>query len=765
MSDTGPVGRGRKACVGASARYVLVAAVVPLLWATLGYGQITMTASFDHGALDLAGTTITPTDIILGPRTDIYISRWIYCRASGLLGLDPEFRISNAHIAGYSLGDGHRYVFSYNQYDWQFFDNGENRDGYYRFSNDTPFSQDSVWLAYALPYPWAATENHINDVGSSPWVSPTPSADAGLVLGLSNDGTLTDLGRAVPQLDVYGYKISDASAPGPKTVVVFTTGNHPNETPGTYTFEGAVDFLLSADARAAELREVADFYVYPNCNPDGRWAGHARSNPENPNIDHNRDWDDPVLFTDLAVLTTAMKADTNSSADYFFDFHAFNNNTNVAIWIYAEHSDSDFVAALATQEPTMQFMIGSSPPDSPGVSRHWAHSPAGLNAEFTFTPETGFLPGWQADDYRALGESYALALHDALLNPGCDEVNTSGVTVYEDGFDAGTSGVHWDLFTSSDDFTADFGFDYSAHGIPPAPNSVGGTTIGAKFTVNNNDADPGTEALSAYPLGVSFGDEYALKFDMWINYNGGSGGGTGSTEFMLAGINQAGTRVNWPENPASDGISFAVSGEGDAETDYRAYEEDNLFSVGSGVYAAGSMNSSAPFYQSLFTSPTYETPGSPGKHWVEVEIRQASGELQWLLNGTVIATIPDPAYTSGNVMIGYYDGFASIAYPGEDNFIIYDNVRVIQLTESDCNSNGIADVCEVVDGGDYDADEDIDLDDLAALIDCLSGPDVAPVPAEPTCAHLCLAAFDFDDDQDVDLRDYAEFHAIFDALP
>ncbi|GJM25099.1 MAG: hypothetical protein DHS20C16_15140 [Phycisphaerae bacterium] len=682
----------------------LIAILVVLLSAGQSFGQITLEWDFDHGALDAAQTTITPTLITLGPRRDIYISRWIYCKATGVQGLNPTFRIPNDHVAGYSLGDGHRYVYSYDQQTWHFFDNGENDAGYYSFSNNAPFTQDTMWFAYGLPYPWEATEQHMATVSTSPYVSPTPSADANFILGYSNDGTLTDLGRAVPQLPMYGYLISDASAPGPKSVVVLTTGNHPNENTGHITFEGMIEFILSADPRADALRQVADFYVYPNCNPDGKWAGHARSNPENPNIDHNRDWDDPVLYTDLTVLTAAMKADTNSSADYFIDFHSFNNTTDISIWIYAEHENTPFVQALVTREPTMNLLYGSSPPDGPGVARHWAHSAAGLNAEYTFTPESGFIPGWQASRFIEQGHNYGLALYDALTAETCDYVSTNGVLVFKDDFDAGTSGFIWELYTSSSDYTADFAFDYGVSGIPPAPNSAGAETIGARFTVNNNDAITGTEALSAYPIGFEVGDDFSLRFDVWLNYNGGAGGGSGSTEFMIAGINHGGSEVIWPNNPASDGVSFAVTGEGGAAEDYRAYNGDTQYSSASGVYAAGSLAHQNSFYQSLFPSPPFETAGAPGKQWVEVEIRQQQNSIEWRLDGAIIAVVPGAAPSPGNIMIGYMDIFASVANPAADNFIIYDNVRVVQFFENDCNSNGVPDECEV----DTDADQVID---------------------------------------------------------
>jgi hypothetical protein len=720
-------------------------------------GQIQLEWDFDHGALDAPATTITDSLITLGPRQDIYVSRWIHCRATGMLGLNPEFRISNAHPAGSSLGSAHRYVYSYDQVNWFFFDNGINDGSYYRFSNNTPFTQDELWFAYGLPYPWAATVAHTATVANSPWVSPTPSADANLVVGFSNDGTLTDLGRPVPQLPIYGYLISDASAPGPKTVVVLTTGNHPNETTGTYTFEGMVDFLLSEDPRAAALRRVADFYVYPNSNPDGRWAGHARSNPENPGIDHNRDWDDPVLFTDLTVLTNAMKFDTNSQADYFIDFHSFNNTSDIAIWIYAEHTNSDFVVGLQKYEPSMVLLIGSSPPDSPGVARHWAHSVAGLNAEYTFTPESGFIPGWQPDRFRLQGENYALALYDALVL-SCDDPDPDGQVIFEDDFDGGTSAGGWDLYTSSSDYTADFAFDYSVHGIPPA---FGSSTIGLKFTVNNNDAILGAEAVSAYPIGLSLDGDYRLTFDMWINYNGGSGGGSGSTEFMTAGINHTGGKVNWSNNAASDGTWFAVTGEGGASQDYRAHDGNSMYDVASGVYAAGSQNHTSSYYQALFPSPLFETAGVPGKQWVMVEIRQQGGVIEWLMDGTRIATVSSPTANSGNIMLGYMDIFTSIANPAADNFIIYDNVMVEQLAESDCNGNGVRDVCEPIQDGDFDVNGVVNEADYAALEAGFNGPDNPVISPLATCEHVYRAAFDVDQQGDIDAGDFAFFQSVY----
>ncbi len=348
-------------------------------------------------------------------------------------------------------------------------------------------------------------------------------------------------------------------------------------------------------------------------------------------------------------------------------------------------------------------------------------------------------------------------LGDRFVDPCCPDPPTAApVVAFQDDFDAGASAANWALFASSADYTAEFAYDYSDRGIPPAPHSAG-TTIGLKFTANNNDQVPDAAAVNVYPIGQHFAGAYRLSFDMWINYNGGPGGDTGATEFMLAGLNAAGGRVNWPLNPASDGYTFAVDGEGDSNKDYRVYYGINEYAAASNVYAAGSQDHTASAYQITFRAPPFETQGVPGKQWVEVSLAQADGEIRWRINGVTLATIPAPAVTAGNVMIGYMDLFDSLAVPAEDNFIIFDNVRVEYLPDPDCNANGTPDACETIAPGDFDADGVTGPADIAAFAECLNGPFAPPLPLSPTCGDACLTAFDFDGDNDIDLADFAAF--------
>jgi len=280
-------------------------------------------------------------------------------------------------------------------------------------------------------------------------------------------------------------------------------------------------------------------------------------------------------------------------------------------------------------------------------------------------------------------------------------INAQGTPIaFADDFDVNTSNRWNELpgYTNTiADYTAGYAFDYGTYfssflgsNLPPAPNSLGGTTRGLRLTVNNNDAIAATAAISLYPKWQSFSGAHALKFDMWINYPGGVGGAgaSGSTEYACFGLDNSGNFKNWDSTTAapSDGVWFTVTGEGGAAFDYRAYVGGTnnspvaLSFADSGLTASGATtanSASAPF-TNYFPSPAYQTAGTPGKHWVQVEVSQtASNVLTWRINGNLIAQrTNNTAFTGGNVLLGMADVFPSIAGPAADAFIIYDNARV-----------------------------------------------------------------------------------------
>jgi hypothetical protein len=271
--------------------------------------------------------------------------------------------------------------------------------------------------------------------------------------------------------------------------------------------------------------------------------------------------------------------------------------------------------------------------------------------------------------------------------------------LFADDFDT-NSAAHWNVFWGAangiPDYTVDWAFDYGAipytfNGvtalIPPAPNSPEASTRAVRLTVNNNDATAAIAAVNLVPNGRQFAGDFALKFDLWINYPGHAGGtGTGvagSTEHAIFGVNHLGTNANWaaPAAAASDGLWFAVSGEGGDSRDYRAYVGSLTGTPVDLSATLAATNHTAAFFQNLFPPARFETAGAPGKNWIEVEVRYATNAITWLLDGVVVGQrVNTSVFTNGTVMIGLMDTFNSIASPARDSFVLFDNLRVEDLT-------------------------------------------------------------------------------------
>lgn len=248
------------------------------------------------------------------------------------------------------------------------------------------------------------------------------------------------------------------------------------------------------------------------------------------------------------------------------------------------------------------------------------------------------------------------------------------------------------------DFTAIFGFDYSTvtypTNIPPAPHSFGGTTKGLYLTVNK-DGTPAAAAVNLYPVGQSFSNSFALKFDMWINWRDIDT----STEHALFGINHSGDVTNRVGQSPSDGLFFAVEGEDDSLPTSTTLRDFSVFrGSGSGAPILMTTNNTtfgpapllAPQFENynagfvaLFppkTIPGFGTTpaGSAGLGWVRGEVRQVSDRITWLLNDTIIAQYTNVyGYTNGNILIGYNDNFSSTG--DSNNFVIFDNIRVVPV--------------------------------------------------------------------------------------
>jgi hypothetical protein len=396
----------------AAAGCLLVLAVL----ASPAAAAITVSADFDCGAIDLSASVQTGTGFVLTPRSFpspewTGTQWWWYARLDGVLDKAPTLKVPY-NDAFQTYGGSERFVYSYDQVNWQFFPTLGYDSQYLRFSPAAKFTQDHVYVAYGLPYTTAMASAHAATVAASPYVKPSVVGSSNLVIGMMP--AATDAGRSIPSLPLYGYRIGDDSAAAPKKKVVLMAGNHSGEMTGNYTLQGMVDWLLSDDPQAASLRRAADFYIYPMADPQGRYAGYFRSDPENPSKNHNRYWDNPTGFTDITAIEAAMRADTGGDVDWFMDFHSSGWSDFNALYYHTPmQAVDDYYSSLCFYEPDML----SGTISAPGMAAVWASTAAGLNADVYLTPETGFLAGWQPDRYYQLGADYGRALADTIPEP------------------------------------------------------------------------------------------------------------------------------------------------------------------------------------------------------------------------------------------------------------------------------------------------------------------------------------------------------------
>lgn len=402
---------------------------------TVAFAQIQLDGNFDHGSLDAANSSVNGNVITLAGRDNFNPGdwKWLYFSADNVNGLTPTFQIDDDFATGGSNLNAHEMVYSYDQQTWNFFDNND-RDAAqdtFTFSNNSPFTQNQVFVAYGLPYSYGRLVAHTSALQSSPWVMPTSSGDSSLVIGQSPGGT-DDLGRAIAPRDIHGYKITDSSITGPKEKIAIVGGVHSNETLGNFVVEGLVDFLVSDDLRAARLRKNAEFFVYPMANPDGRFAGYNRSTVQRVDDDPNRFWDSPLygFMSDIKVVGDALLADTGGDADYFIDSHStVNGKDGHFAFVNSAFQSDPFWLNFLQLEPSVDTRNSSL--INLTAAKFGRDE---LNAEFSITFETQFIAGENIDRFLDMGMNMGLAF---------DEV----YGVFADlNFDEQLDGQDWQLF-------------------------------------------------------------------------------------------------------------------------------------------------------------------------------------------------------------------------------------------------------------------------------------------------------------------------------
>jgi len=271
---------------------------------------------------------------------------------------------------------------------------------------------------------------------------------------------------------------------------------------------------------------------------------------------------------------------------------------------------------------------------------------------------------------------------------------STSASLYNENFDVDPT-ANWTVNDPGlSDVLADFHYDYSAIGVPSAPNGTG--TRGLKLTANNSGGV--FSGFSVSPNGQSFSGNYSVSFDMWQNYVGPPGaGGSGSTQITLYGIGTAGNVAIWPGSSPKESVAFGTTLDGGSASDFRAYSSaaSTSYPAGNPVYFATSINNSDAYYAgftgqsapgaqvALFPGQTGSTDvGETSFAWRRVIIDVADGFATWSIDGLPLAKVDLSTVTlgGGNIFFGHSDTNASSSTDPNDvllNVTLIDNIEVI----------------------------------------------------------------------------------------
>jgi hypothetical protein len=175
-------------------------------------------------------------------------------------------------------------------------------------------ASDRVWIAHAPPYILANFNRLTRDLAHNPDVAVE-------TIGRSVEG------REIPLVTITDHSAADKN----KKVIWLMFRQHAWESGSSWTGEGLMRFVSSADPIARQIRKDTIIKVLPLCDPDGVFHGTVRFNRYG--FDLNRNWDviDPVKMPEIAAERKVILDWMNSGGriDFFLTLHNDEYNEHV----------------------------------------------------------------------------------------------------------------------------------------------------------------------------------------------------------------------------------------------------------------------------------------------------------------------------------------------------------------------------------------------------------------------------------------------------
>jgi murein tripeptide amidase MpaA len=253
---------------------------------------------FDSGSIEVVSISGAEAVLRIPRDNGAEFAQWFHFRVAGAAGRELALRIVNLNESAYPEGwPGYRACVSEDRSYWGRADTSFDKaaDNGTLTIRHAP-AGELAWFAYFAPY---SMERHADLVAEA-------AASDGVdyrCLGHSLDGRPIDC-----------LELGEGDMP-----VWLYARQHPGESMAEWWMEGALEVLCDpADPVARVLRDRCRLYVVPNCNPDGSFRGHLRTNANGTNL--NREWHAPSAEKSPEVLAIRNRMD-ETGVRFAMDVH------------------------------------------------------------------------------------------------------------------------------------------------------------------------------------------------------------------------------------------------------------------------------------------------------------------------------------------------------------------------------------------------------------------------------------------------------------
>lgn len=295
-----------------------------LTFVSTGFSQVIFESNFDSGNLHSVITTDS-INFVVRLNADI-VGRWFYFKMKNVKNRYVSVTIQNS--------DATRPMYSYDNKNWIRFTEQESPQ---RNVFRKTYTEDSVYVAYYVPYSVTQLNEKINQLNNNPFVK------------------IDTIGFSEQNRPLIVLTLTDFTVPDSQKYFIWAHGRtHPSETPSSYHLDGMINYFLSDDDVATYLRTKIKFIVLPFINPDGVYLGKSRVNANN--VDLERSWNLSPSQTPKEVFHTKNFLQNILSNNRFHI--ALNMHSQVAnyatFWIHTAASTSDYFYRKQIQFANLQ---------------------------------------------------------------------------------------------------------------------------------------------------------------------------------------------------------------------------------------------------------------------------------------------------------------------------------------------------------------------------------------------------------------------------